>query len=359
MKNLPLGQLFVFGFNGTKLPDEARELLVKDRASGCILFSRNIENLEQVVEINTEIINAAGTEMPALISVDQEGGPVQRLRNICTRIPPMEELAQLCEKDPTLCYKTGALMGRELVSLGFHVDYAPVLDINTNSKNPIIGIRSFHSQSEKVAELGAQFIRGLQGSGIAACGKHFPGHGDTTVDSHLDLPVIQHDLARLKKIEFVPFRAAIKAGVEMMMTAHILAPKIDAGYPATLSRVFLHDYLRTELSFDGIIVSDDIEMKAVADRYDVPEIIELGLRAGVDLFLVCQDTGKMAVALETAHKLVENGVISRSQIEQSLQRIQKLKAKYIGETFAPSIRQAQQIVKSSPHQILAIKEAKY
>lgn len=353
MSNLPLGQLFVFGFDGLTLPPEARSLLVKDKASGCILFSRNIESLEQLLFLNTEIIEAAGSAVPALISVDQEGGPVQRLRNICTPIPPMEKLASLCESDPQLCYRTGAMMGRELVALGFHVDYAPVLDVNTNPNNPIIGQRSFHSHADRVAELAAQFIRGMQGSGIAACGKHFPGHGDTEVDSHFDLPVIEHTLARLRNIEFAPFRAAIKAGVEMIMTAHILAPGFDSNYPATLSEVFLKTYLREELGFNGIIVSDDIEMKAVADRYSVPEIIELGLRAGVDLFLVCKDTEKMALALETAHKLVESGKISRTQIEGSLARVQTLKAKYIGETAAPSLDAAKKIVRSAPHQLFA------
>lgn len=346
---LALGQLFVFGFNGTKFPDDARDLLKKEQASGCILFSRNISSLEQVVELNSSIVAAAGKKMPAIISVDQEGGRVQRLKDICTVIPSMEELARLSKSSPDLCYRTAALMGRELVSLGFNVDFAPVLDINTNPDNPVIGARSFASKADDVARLGAQFIRGLQGSGIAACGKHFPGHGDTSVDSHIDLPVIHHSLARLREVEFVSFKAAIEAGVEMIMTAHIKAPVIDADHPATLSHKILHTYLRKELAFDGIIVSDDIEMRAVADRYEVPEMIELGLRAGVDLFLVCQDTQKTALAIETAHKLVERGVISRSQIEQSLKRIEKLKAKYIGEVCAPDLIQAQKMVRSAPH----------
>lgn len=319
MSDLPLGRLFMFGFHGTCLPRRARDFLEKDQALGAILFKRNIETREQVYELNRSI--------PGLVSVDQEGGRVARLKGICTDVPPMREIGLAARKDPELPYKLGYSMGRELKELGFDIDFAPIMDVDTNPKNPIIGDRSFSRDPDEVARFGARFIRGMQAAGVFACAKHFPGHGDTDTDSHLDLPVISHSADRIEHVELHPFTAAIEAKVATMMTAHILVPQLDPVYPATLSPTILTGILRNRLGFEGVIISDDLEMHAVADRYSVKELVRLGLLAGVDLFLVCSDLDKTREAIDAAHDLVDTGQVPRERVLEALGRLSELRNK--------------------------------
>ncbi|MBH1988670.1 MAG: beta-N-acetylhexosaminidase [Myxococcaceae bacterium] len=317
MSDLPLGRLFMFGFEGTSLPRQARDLLEKDQALGTILFKRNIDSREQLCDLNGSI--------PGLVSVDQEGGRVARLKGICREIPSMRELGLKAKKDPELPYKVGSEMGFELKELGFEIDFAPIMDVDTNPKNPIIGDRSFSRDPEEVARFGAGFIRGMQAAGVHACAKHFPGHGDTEVDSHLDLPVIMHERDRIERIELLPFQAAIEAKVACIMTAHILVPALDSRYPATLSSEVLTGILRQQMGYQGVIVSDDLEMHAVADRYSVRELVRLGLLAGVDLFLVCKELDKTRAAIDAAHDLVDTGQIPRERVWEALERVEKLR----------------------------------
>lgn len=317
MSELPLGQLFMFGFDGYSLPRRAREFLEKDQALGAILFKRNIQSREQVYDLNRSI--------PGLVSVDQEGGRVARLRGICTDISPMREIGQLAKCDSELPYKIGYQMGRELKELGFDLDFAPIMDVDTNPKNPIIGDRSFSRDPDEVARFGARFIRGMQDAGIWACAKHFPGHGDTDTDSHLDLPVITHSEDRISHVELHPFRAAIAAKVACMMTAHIMVPALDPVYPATLSPTILTGILRQKMSYEGVIVSDDLEMHAVADRYSIREMVKLGLLAGVDLFLVCSKLDKTREAIDAAHDLVDRGEVPKERVLEALKRVSVLK----------------------------------
>ena len=316
MSDLPLGRLFMLGFEGTKLPQRARDFLEKDQALGAVLFKRNIESREQVIDLNKSI--------SGLVAVDQEGGRVTRLKGITKDIPPMREIGEAAKQDPELPYRVGFQMGGELKELGFHIDFAPVMDVDTNPKNPIIGDRSFSRDPEEVARFGVKFIEGMQEAGIFACAKHFPGHGDTDLDSHLDLPVISHDLERINQIELPPFKAAIKAGVASIMTAHIIMKALDEQVPATLSHIILTKLLREQMGYEGVIVSDDLEMKAVADRYSIPELVERGLLAGVDLFLICRELDKTEEAIETAHKLVDQGVVPKKRVLEALARVQKL-----------------------------------
>jgi beta-N-acetylhexosaminidase len=193
----------------------------------------------------------------------------------------------------------------------------------------------------------------MQGAGVAACAKHFPGHGDTDVDSHLALPRLPHSLQRLRDIELVPFVEARKAGVASVMTAHVLFPALDAHEPATLSKAILSQLLRDEVGYDGVCVSDDLEMNAVAERYPVEVLVEKGLNAGCDLFLVCHDNDKAARAVEATHKLVESGAVPRARVEQALARVAALKAKYVGMPAAPSMNDVHALVRSAPHVELA------
>ncbi len=353
MKSLNLGQLFIFGFDGLSVNDDVRGLLKKEVAAGVILFARNITSLEQVVELNRQIMDLRTSEFAPLISVDQEGGRVARLKEICTPVPNMRTIGVLSQNFPDLPYRLGAMMAREMISLGFHLDFAPVLDVDTNPLNPIIGDRSFATDAHTVAKLGAAFINGMQEAGLAACAKHFPGHGDTDKDSHLDLPILRHDKNRIETIELLPFQASIKAKVSSIMTAHILIPALDAEFPATLSQLILHNILREKFKFNGVIFSDDLEMKAVADRYEIKEVIRLGLLAGVDAFLICKDIAKTHEAISALHELITEGKVPISRVEEALIRMAHLKQRFLGAPALADLNEAKNIVRSRPHLALA------
>ena len=358
MTALPLGQLFVVGFDGHDVPRSAEELFVKHGVGGAILFKLNIEDAAQTVALNTRLFEIGKRcAQPLIVSVDQEGGRVARLRGIATDVPAMRVVGKAAEQDPELPYRLGAMMARELVSLGFHWDFAPVVDVDTNPDNPVIGERSFSRDAHTVARVAARFIEGMQGQGVAACAKHFPGHGDTDVDSHLALPRLPHSLQRLRDVELVPFKEACAKGVASVMTAHVMFPVLDEHEPATLSKPILQTLLRQELGYDGVCVSDDLEMAAVAERYDVEVLVEKGLNAGCDLFLICHDNEKAARAVEAAHRLVESGRVPRARAEEALRRVAAMKARYVGAPAAPSLAEAQALLRCAPHAELAARLA--
>ena len=228
-----IGQLLIGSLPGTTITPEMRSLAREFSLGGVILFARNIEAPEQVAELSHDV-QALATELPLWVSVDQEGGRVARLKAPFTVWPPMATLGR--SGDVALAARFAAALAAELRAVGITLDYAPVLDIHTNPKNPVIGDRALAEDAEGVARLGAAIIASLQDNGVAACGKHFPGHGDTSVDSHLELPLVEHPPDRIRRVECVPFRAAIKAGVAFIMTAHVLVPSLDEEQPATLSR---------------------------------------------------------------------------------------------------------------------------
>ena len=289
--------MLIIGFDGYTLPDSARRLLDSPFVSGVILFRRNVQDLEQVATLNADI---EAHRQGLLICVDQEGGTVRRLTHGFQDVGPMRDI-----EDATDAYAAGKTLGKGLSALGFNVNFAPVLDVDSNPHNPIIGSRSFSSDPHKVAELGIALHLGLQSEGIISCGKHFPGHGDTDLDSHLALPVLDITRERLDAVELVPFRAAAIAEFPMIMTAHILLPQLDPEWPATLSPRILQEILRNELSYDGVVVSDDLEMAAVAESYSTETMIHQGSKAGVDLFLMCHDTEKQAAAVAALRHLPE------------------------------------------------------
>jgi beta-N-acetylhexosaminidase len=271
-----IGQLLIGSFPGTSISTEFKSLAREFDLGGAILFSRNVDGPEQVAEL-AGTIEALGRTMPAWVSVDQEGGRVARLKEPFTRWPPMAVLGRAGSE--TLAHRFGRALARELRAVGITLDYAPVLDIHTNPKNPVIGDRAFAERADDVARLGSIVIRALQSEGVAACGKHFPGHGDTSTDSHLELPLVEHPPDRLRAVEFEPFRAAIREQVAFIMTAHVLVPALDEDIPATLSPRIVQAILREELGFEGVILSDDLEMKAVSARTPVP-ILLAGLWSG-------------------------------------------------------------------------------
>jgi len=314
-----VGSLCVFGFEGKEVTPWIRELIQDWELGGVILFKRNIESKEQVAKLNRELKDLA-KNLSLLVSVDHEGGRVFRLPPPFTTIPPARQVALEGK-----AYETGLLMGRELREAGFNLNFAPVLDVDTNPKNPIIGDRSFGPDPEEVSLCAIDLVRGLREEEVIPCGKHFPGHGDTSLDSHLELPVVDHPLARLEEVELVPFRAAVRDGIEMLMTAHVLYPRIDSEFPATLSGKILTGLLRESMAYDGVVISDDLLMKAVSEKFGVPDAARLFLEAGGDLVLVCKDEEAQARTLDHLMKAVVDGKISKERLQESRRRVERLK----------------------------------
>lgn len=339
-------EFFIAGIEGTELNAAEHRFIREHALGGVILFKRNIESLPQVVLLNQAIINSH--QHPPAICVDQEGGRVARLRGICTDLPPINSLSQAFMKNPHLAYRIGAMQGRELASLGFNVNFAPVCDVVSNQENQVIGDRAFSDDPMTVAILAAQYIRGLQGSGVAACAKHFPGHGATSIDSHLALPVIDIGEDILWRRELLPFQKAIDANVATIMTAHIITKSIDS-WPATLSEKTLSMLLRRRLGYNHVVISDDLTMKAVFDNYSLREIIERAMLASVDLFIIGNDFALTLEAIALLDDLIaSNEQVRKSAIAAAL-RIAELRNRYIGKPKAPELLSAQAIVRSAPH----------
>src|SRR3954469_24410559 len=324
-----IGQLLIGSLPGTTITPEMRSLAREFQLGGVILFSRNIEAPEQVAELAYDAQSLA-TELPLWVSVDQEGGRVARLKAPFTEWPPMAVLGR--SGDPSLASRFAAALAAELSAVGITLDYAPVLDIHTNPKNPIIGDRALAETAEGVARLGAAIVKGLQDNGVAACGKHFPGHGDTSVDSHLDLPLVEHPPDRIRRVECVPFKGAIAADVAFIMTAHILVPALDEERPATLSPRIVKSILRDELGFGGVIVSDDLEMKAIARTWSVPDAAVQAVAAGCDALLVCSgDVDVQAQTLEALVHAVEDRRIPWKALEGAHKRLRSAKERFLAQ----------------------------
>ncbi|PIR18026.1 MAG: beta-N-acetylhexosaminidase [Deltaproteobacteria bacterium CG11_big_fil_rev_8_21_14_0_20_49_13] len=312
------GSLFVVGFDGVKMPDELEALIKERHIGGVIIFKRNVRSRSQIKELLSSIRECAG-KRPFIISVDHEGGRVFRLPEPFTNVGPMADV-----KAPVDAYHIGTLMAGELKDVGFNVNFAPVLDINTNIKNPVIGDRAFSNDPRVVAKLGSELIRGLQENGVVACGKHFPGHGDTSLDSHFDFPTLPHTLGRLEAIELVPFKAAIGAGLRSIMTAHVVYEGIDKEYPATLSPTIINKLLRHELGYKGVVFSDDLQMSAIAKKWPLPEACIKTLQAGCDICLICNDPSAQKTAVEDVIKAVETGRLHESVITHAYRRLSLL-----------------------------------
>lgn len=319
-----VSKLFCIGFPGIDLPRGARALLERG-VTGVILFARNFESAEQFARLLAKIKGAV--DRPLLTSIDQEGGRVRRLRGApFTSIPPMRALGRL--GDENVAREVGRVLARELRAVNVDLDFAPVLDVDTNSANPVIGDRSFSSDPEVVARLGAALIDGLQTEGVAACAKHFPGHGDTHQDSHRDLPRLPHDIQRLEAVELLPFRR-VAPQVASIMTAHVVFERIDPERPATMSRPALDGILRDRWAYEGVVISDDLEMKAIADHFSIEEAVVEGVMAGVDLFLVCHHEEVQARAVEALVAAVRRGRVPEARIAEAGRRIDRLVARFV------------------------------
>ncbi len=318
------GQLLSVGFDETVAPGELLARIAASQVGGVMLFRPNIVDPPQVASLVATLRAASPPDAPLLVSIDQEGGLVQRVRAPATVWPPM--LAVGTAGDVARTAAVGRALGEELAALGIGWDFAPVLDVHTNPGNPVIGNRAFGTTPGVVSAQALAFWRGLRAAGLVGCGKHFPGHGDTHTDSHHDLPVVEHDLERLRRVELAPFAAAARAGMEAFMTAHVLYPALDPDRPATLSRRIATDLLRGELGFRGVLVSDDLGMKAVADRYSIEELAVGAIEAGVDHLLVRGPVGRQIAAFEAIVRAAEARSEVRARVEESAARVAALKA---------------------------------
>lgn len=327
-----IGRLLWIGFEGTTVDDRLRATLEAGDAGGVTLFARNLPKnsegtdlraLRQLNDALHEAGRASGEEL--LISVDQEGGRVQRVKAPAEHYPPMMRAEPGHGPDALAGLKAlGHRMGAELCEWGFDIDFAPVLDVHTNPANPIIGDRAFGETPEIVAARALAFAEGLQAAGILPCGKHFPGHGDTATDSHLALPRLDFAMERLREIELAPFVAAIAAGVPMLMTAHVVFASLDSAVPATLSPAVVTGLLRNELGYQGVVISDDLDMRAIADNFSVGEAAVTAIDAGCDVLLLCRSLEHQAEARGALLAKAREDAGFRAKISESAARVRKL-----------------------------------
>ena len=329
------GLLLMVGIEGPQAAPATLELLAEVKPLGVILFARNAPDRDSLLALNAALQAA----LPhGLLAIDHEGGRVDRMPAGFTRFPPA--LTMSACGDVAAVRAVGVVHGRELRAAGFHINFAPVLDVHTNADNPVIGDRAFGTTPEEVTHFALPYLEGLSEGGVLGCGKHFPGHGDTRCDSHLELPVLAadtHSRKRLEQLEMRPFSRAIDQGIPMIMTAHVRCEALDAELPATLSSAILDGYLRRRMGFQGVIVSDDLEMAAVADHFGVGPSAVAAVVAGCDLCLVCRDPLRVKEAHAALATAIQDGTIGGERLAAVAKMRDKLlrRAARVARTAAP------------------------
>lgn len=321
-----LGQMVMCGFDGT-VPSESILRLIRDyRVGGVIYFRRNIGTAAEVAELSRslrEVHDALGGP-PLWIAVDQEGGMVARIDRDAAVVPG--NMALGAAGKPEYAYEAARISGVELRQMGINLNFAPCVDVNNNPANPVVGVRSYGEDPELVAALGAAAVQGFQEAGVSACAKHFPGHGDTAADSHHELPLVPHSRERLEQVELPPFRRAIEAGVDAVMTAHVRFPAWEpGGVAATLSPAILSGLLREELGYDGVVVTDCLEMNAISQTVGVGRGAVLAVAAGADMVLVSHREDRQVEALESLYAAVSSGELPVERIDEAVARIVRAK----------------------------------
>jgi beta-N-acetylhexosaminidase len=316
------------GFEGKALPASLSKRLAAGEAGGVVLFSRNVEGPAQLRALCREIRSAAGKGNPVpLVAVDQEGGRVARLKvPPFTWFPPARACTLFCCRNEEVAAAVGTATAAELRAAGIDVDFAPVLDVDSNPRNPVIGDRAFSGDAETVARLGVAFANGCLAGGVVPVGKHFPGHGDTSADSHEELPVVRAPASTLLSRELLPFRRAIRAGIPALMTAHVVYRALDPGTPATLSERILRGLLRERMRFRGALFSDALEMKAIADHYGVGEAAVLAVTAGCDAVLVCRGEEAQEEAAVRLSRAARDSATFRRTLGTPARRTGRLRA---------------------------------
>lgn len=351
-----VGQLFMLGIEGTEPTKDLRELFKAYHPGGVILFNRNLEEPEQAAHLINALQKLA-PKMPLFVSIDQEGGRVARLPKGFTTFPGQGTIGKT--DNPEMAYSFAEVTALELRAIGVNMNLTPVLDVNTNPENPIIGDRAFGNDPLQVETLGLAVIAGLQDNGVIACGKHFPGHGDTTADSHKKLPTVSQGIGRLRDIELRPFQHCFNNGLTAVMSAHVLYPALDPESPATLSSKIMTDLLRTQMHFKGLALTDDLEMHAVLDHYGIEEAAIRSLQAGCDILLVCKDPDRQAAAMEAVYLAVKKEIMPLLRFDQALLRVFETKERFLIPYAAVDPKAAAERVGTPQHRQVAqtIREA--
>lgn len=346
-----IGQLLIIGFDGTEINEHVKRAIRDYNVGNIILFKRNFKSPKQFYNLNKELQNLALKEsgIPLFIALDQEGGMVTRITNGATFFPGNMALSAGGNEEDAYLY--GRYLGEELKALGINLNLAPVLDVNNNKNNPVIGVRSYGEDPVRVSNLGTAYIKGLQENGIIATAKHFPGHGDTEIDSHSALSSVNHNKDRLESIELYPFREAIRNGIKAIMSAHIMFPAYEKRrLPATLSSKILIDLLRNELEFKGLIITDCMEMKAIDNYFGTIEAAAMSVNAGADMICISHTEEKQLKSLNRIKEKIKNGEINEKRIDESVKRIIEFKNQWdINFFMNSSYEQVEKIINSSIH----------
>lgn len=350
-----IGQLIMFGFQGTKVTDHARTMIETHKVGNVILFAQNCASPAQMFQMNQDLQKLAKThlDIPMFISIDQEGGMVTRIFHGATFFPGAMTISATGQKEHA--YQMGKIMGLELNALGVNMNLAPVLDVNNNPKNPVIGVRSYSDDPEVVSVFGIEFMKGLQ-EHVIATAKHFPGHGDTHVDSHLALPKVDYPIERLQTVELVPFKRAIHAGIEAIMSSHIDFPAFtENGLPTTLSKKCLTGFLREELGFQGLIVTDGMEMKAIQDHYGTVEASLMAILAGANQVCICHSEVYQLEAVKRLKDAVLSGELPMEILDERVARVLSYKSKWLNVDLNQTYQAVEPIIKDPNAKALSYK----
>jgi len=354
MTNTSVGQLLLIGISGLSLTAEEKKFIAQKNIGGVTLFARNLQEPVQIRDLCAELQSLRQQmpdKAPLYIAIDMEGGRVARLKQPFTQWPPLKKLGDL--DSPSATFHFAHAMGLELKSVGINVDWAPCLDVLTNPANTVIGDRALSSNAETVAKHASALVRGYLKAEVIPCAKHFPGHGNTFIDSHTELPVEDLDSKRMEAVESLPFRRAFRSRLELLMTAHVLYKNIDPDWPVTLSSKFLQDILRDQLRYRGLVVTDDLGMKALSKYHEVKKIPVRAIQAGADLLLYCNEPDSPGLAYEAINEALSSGELKPERIKQIHQRVLLHKSKYLTTPDPMSAEEIGKIVGHSKHLQLA------
>ncbi len=321
-----IGQQLIIGLKGTKLESAEADFIRQNNIGGVILMKRNVESPQQVMELTRDLQNLRHKmhdKAPLFISIDMEGGRVARLGPPFTQWPPLASLGKI--DSTSVAFKLGAFMGAELKAVGINIDFAPCVDVLSNPLNVVIGDRSCGSDPELVSRIGSALVRGFIKSEVIPCAKHFPGHGNTLLDSHDELPVETKNMAALDACELIPFKKVFRARLDMLMTTHIHFKQLDPDWPATLSAKIMTDLLRNQLRYRNLLITDDLDMKALTKNWSREVIAVRAVQAGCNLLLYCNDPTSHVIALDALEAAVMDKTLDAKQIHDSHKRILDLK----------------------------------
>nr|WP_295974527.1 beta-N-acetylhexosaminidase [uncultured Bacillus sp.] len=322
-----IGQMIFAGISGTTMTEETNRLINSDQVGGIIFYKNNISSVQQVIALQNELRAAnTGNRLPLFFGADQEGGQISRLPDSVQNLPSALTIGN--KNNPKFANEIGRILGKELKNFGFNLDFAPVLDVNSNPNNPVIGNRSFGSNPDIVSTFGIEMMKGIQSEKVIPVVKHFPGHGDTSADSHLELPTVNKSLGELEQLEMIPFKEAVENGADVVMVAHILFPQIDPVYPSSMSKKIITDMLRGQLGFNGVVITDDITMGAIVNQYSIAQAAVQSVKAGSDIILVAHGNSYIQSVIQAIKSAVENGEITEDRIDDSAARIIHLKQSY-------------------------------